>query len=425
MRASILVMALVAIVTAAATSFAQMPRSLPAVDPAQGLPPGHPPVNSAGAPGGGLAQRGGFMPPGDISRPDPSLPAGTVQVRIVNADGAPTANKEVTVIQALQTPTETSEERFKARTDETGTARISGLQTGTDYQFVAFTDEGPASYATKPFRLNARAGHDILLHVYPATARMPQTVVAAGRLSIEPGEDRFRISVRYEFLNMQPISWVPSDVLIALPEGAESVSTQSSEGSLRFEKRDGAVQLAGTAAPGSHVAFYSFSLANPNASTFEFDLPVAPHLVAMIIEAATIQGMSLTATDYPPAEPSKFGDIDTLTTRLVRIPDPADLEMGEIAWIPNVEVAVSGLPTQGGWRIYVAIIAALIGLGGAALAFEKPAQRDSKQETDVEQARRVLLAELVEVERAQRDGRIGPKTYRKAKAMLLDAVARL
>ncbi len=57
------------------------------------------------------------MPPEDISRSDTNVPAGTVQIRVVNADGAPVAKQAVTVIQALQTPTNSSEERFNAFTD--------------------------------------------------------------------------------------------------------------------------------------------------------------------------------------------------------------------------------------------------------------------------------------------------------------------
>lgn len=426
-RGRVLAIAVVAaLITGTGVAAGQAPLPPTGGPPAE-LPAGHPPVPGRGKPAPDVsgARQPGFAPAPDMSRSDPTIPAGTVRVRVAAPDGAPLASQLVTLIQRLETPTQKAEERFSALTDAEGVARFSGLETSTDYQFVVFTGEGPAQYATQAFRLDPRAGHDVLLHVYPVTTRMPPQVVSSGWLSIQPSADTFHVSARYEFLNMQPLAWAPTNVVIPLPKGGHAINTQSGQGGLRLERRDGAVELTGTAAPGSHVVFYSFQIPNPNAATFEFEMPVAPHLVAMTVEAEAIEGLDLSVAGYDPAVPGKFGDINTLSTRLVRIPDAAALRTGAIEWISTVEVTLDGLPSRGAGRLIAAALAALIAFGGAALALGAPSKRDNPEAGDVEQARRVLLSELVEVERAQRDGRIGPTTYRRARAMLLDAMARL
>ncbi len=91
--------------------------------------------------------------------------------------------------------------------------------------------------------------------------------------------------------------------------------------------------------------------------------------------------------------------------------------------LSHVHIALRGLPTPGPARYLATCIAGFAVLAGLGFAVSsskggRPANANRKTE------RQQLLADLEELERACRDGEIGPQTYEKARRELIDAIAR-
>jgi hypothetical protein len=87
-------------------------------------------------------------------------------------------------------------------------------------------------------------------------------------------------------------------------------------------------------------------------------------------------------------------------------------------------IHVRGIPTAGNERWLVTGLA----LGAAAIGFyfsrrEPPKADRSESAAARKRARKTMLAELVELERAHRAGEVGPKAYARERAKLVDAIA--
>jgi len=129
--------------------------------------------------------------------------------------------------------------------------------------------------------------------------------------------------------------------------------------------------------------------------------------------------MSLSVPGFPKAErvDGQNGKHYLLTEQQIsqKTPDVSDLE-----------ITISGLstPGRGRWVALALAVAALLGgfyyftqTGGGAL--------DEDARSDMIEAREALLDELCALERAHKQGTVGPKTYARVRAALLDALARI
>jgi hypothetical protein len=91
-------------------------------------------------------------------------------------------------------------------------------------------------------------------------------------------------------------------------------------------------------------------------------------------------------------------------------------------------IDIGGLPVPGPGRWIAVLIASALGLTGFA-AYRGLIQLESgdasRRDRDLERARELLLAEIVEVERSRRNGDLGPRAYADARRVLLESLARL
>lgn len=75
----------------------------------------------------------------------------------------------------------------------------------------------------------------------------------------------------------------------------------------------------------------------------------------------------------------------------------------------------------------IAVVLAVLAFGSGVVYFgtSSGGLRDEDSRRDLAEAREALLGELVALERARKSGEVGPKTYARVRASLLDALARI
>lgn len=357
----------------------------------------------------------------DESSPAGDLPKGSIEANILSPDNAPIANAEVRLGIMFQRISEgESRSERSARADAQGRARFDGLNTGSDYSYRVTLKSGAAEYASTPFQLGD-VGHRVLLHVFPVTRDLSQALIGMRSfLYIEPRDDVFVFEVLYRIFNVGNVTWVPNDVVLALPAGFKAFSSQGGMSDVGFEQVEGrGARLKGTFTPGQHDVNLRFQLPKSADSTEVFQVSTLPRIAELRVIAEASPQMRLDVEGFEPVQvaANQQGKRVLVTRKLLERGD--ELERG-------FSVTLSGLPVPGYGRwVAVGLALALGVLGfGAANGSVNLGGSESKAR-DLKRAREVLLNELVEVERSRERGDLGPSAYADARRVLLDALARL
>lgn len=362
--------------------------------------------------------------PQDESSPAPDLPAGQIEALIVNPDGSPLPNTEVRLGIMFQriSEGESRSERF-ARTDASGRVRFDGLKFGSEHSYRVVVKRDPAEYASLPFNLSEREGHRVKLHMFQVTRDIASAMVGMrGFIYVESRDDVFAFEVLYRIFNVGVVTWVPDNVIVKLPSAFKAFSSPKGMTDVGFEAADGqGARLKGTFFPGQHDVSFRFQLpkeAEPSASFLIGALPRSAE-IRVIAEASPQMKLSVEGFDEPHAASNQQGKRVLITRRLLQ--NGSELNGG-------VSISLSGLPVPPAGRWYAVALAAVLASLGllTARGYMRLDDGDDRREgQDRETARELLLAELVEVERARRQGDLGPRAYSDTRRSLLDALSRL
>jgi hypothetical protein len=353
----------------------------------------------------------------------PNLPPGTIQLKLVDAQGKPLPNTEARLsinFQKISEGEQRSEQR--ARTDANGLATFSGLTASSDFSYRLTTKSGPAEYASDPIQLKPDMGMLALLHVYPVTRDINEASVGSrGFVYIETRDDVFQFEVLFRVFNMGTVTWVPSDALMSLPAGFKAFKAGESMSDVRFEESPGrGAKLVGTFSPGQHNVSFRFQLPRHEESSASFRFGLPPHTaeIRVIAEAAPSMQLDIDGFEKPQTDVNQNGQRVVVTRHVSQRGQPA---------LKTFDVVLSGIPTPGSGRWIAAFIAAGLALLGFAAFRGKLAQETQVelQERDADRAQRVLLEELVELTRAKQADRIGPSTFESARRALVEALARI
>jgi hypothetical protein len=299
--------------------------------------------------------------------------------------------------------------------------RFESLSRELRYSYSLLAQRAGGSYGVAPFRLSEQQGQRVRLHLFPTTHDPMRALVGMrGFVYIQPREDVFQVEVLFRVLNMSTTSWLPQGVVMRLPEKFQAFDGPK-EGATRFVEEPGrGARLDGTFGPGQHDVRYTFQVPSRRSGSQNFELSLPPHVAELRVISEASPGMTLDVAGFEPAEATRgpSGDRVLITRRLMR-PGQGALD--------TVRIELGGLPTQGNTRWFVTLAAALIALGGLASALRRRQGTDPDPVAgeDLERARKLLLDELVAVERAFEAGQVGPRTREEARRQLLDALARL
>jgi len=372
-------------------------------------PPGHPPMDGS--------------PQGDVSEPSPGLEPGTISATIVDPRGFPLAGQRVRLGVLFQkiAEGESRSEKF-AQADATGTVQFSGLTAGSDHAYRVTVQLGAASYQTSPFNLKREMGQRVVLHVFPATSDIEQAQVGMrGYLYIETRDDVFQFETLFRVFNVGQLTWVPTDVVVQLPKGFKAFKAQEGMTDVHFEVVDGVgARLKGTFPPGQSEASFRFQMPKSGDETASFHLTVPPHVAEMrvIAEASATMNLEVDGFQPPVATANQNGQRVLVSVKQLISRDER---------LNDFTATLTGIPTPGPGRWFALMLAGCFAIGGvfAARGAFDDASLGKDVAADKKRARELLLGELVALEAARREGRIGPRSYEQSRVALIDAIARL
>jgi len=399
------------------------------------MPAGHPPVAGEGAEdphagadphagGAGAGARGGGpgggggpgeQAPEDGAMEDPTLPKGSIEIHIADAQGAPLPKTDVTLgIIYNSVAKGESRKRVTAVTDELGKARFADLDSGSGVAYRVMVLKDDATFSATPFQLGPRSGMRVLLHVYPVTRDIAETlVVTQSMLYAEVKDDRVQIQQAFKIYNFGRNAWVPpADFVVPLPPEFTAFATQQGMTDVGVDAipKKG-VKLRGTFSPGQHVVEFKWQVPYGGEAEVKLDVGMTPNLAAARVIAPAARNMTLDVEgfDAPRSSTDGMGQRALVAEKQVRRDEPA---------VKSVKLALRGLPTEGPGKVIATFLALCGVVAGVVLGTKKAPPRDHKGE------RARLLEALSALEQGHRDGTIGPKTYERARRELIDDIAR-
>lgn len=368
--------------------------------PGAELPPGHPP------------------PSQDVSMANPSLPRGTVEVEVLDANESPVAGAEVQLwrVPAGREEDSASQEDRRARTGVNGKVELGGLEPERGMAYEVRVDHGPATFSSGLFHPSVDRGHQVTLHVYPATLELNQTEIALQTLAyVMPTDDAFQWELLVTVFNLGRVAWVTHDTRIGLPLGAAGIEAEPRSPAVGWIVEDRAARMVGTVPPGRHELLLRFHVRNQKADQAHFHFELPPRVAEAQVMAEGPPGMRLEVADAPPSQPKSGRKGQRLLFVRWQAPEATPLQ--------ELQVTLSGIPTPGPGR-WIAVIFALALFGwGVWPARRRKAAASPLSDRDARRARSAVLDELVALERARRADVVGPTTYEIARGKLLRALA--
>ena len=364
---------------------------------------------------------GAFQPPEDTENEEPSLPAGTIAVELRDADDKPIANEGVTLGILVQSIAKGESRTHKLQqTDASGRALFAQLETGTGFAYRVTVPKDGATFAALPFQLPQGKAMRVVLHLYPVTHDIKEArIVIRGVLLAEMRDDRVQFQQAFQIYNFGRFAWVPDGIFVSLPEGFTAFNTQQGMGDQGVDQEKTGARLRGTFGPGQQqVIEFRWQLPWSGEPVVEAEIGLPPHVPVMQVMAAASQKMRLEVDGFPPSQSHKDNQGQNLLVT------EKQLASGES--LTSIHLALRDLPTPGPARwiaTATAACAVLIGLVFAANGSKRRTGATGRA-GDAKSARKQLLAELEELERAHSSGDVGPKTYERARRELIDAIAR-
>jgi hypothetical protein len=402
---------------------------LPPGHPPTDLPPGHPPTDAPPAPAHG-ERTGFFKPPTDTIEVDAELPPGVVDVTILDADGRPIPRAAVTLAVLRQSVIKgESREHVGREADEAGRLRFVSLETGSGVSYRVLAQRGAGAFASDPFGLKDKNGVRVTLHAYESTTELARAgLVMEAFVLLELKQDVVAVHHLVRALNIGRTAFVADRLALPLPPDYRAFQTDESMTGIRVQDVENVgVALSGTFPPGELELTYRFHVPLGFGDERRLRVALPPRVVQTTVMVGGGGGMRLDVAGFPAAQPGRRRD----GQRVIQTARRAELRSLE-DFLARVEpelldITIAGIPTPGAGR-WIALALGLLAIaGGAAYLRSGGAGAGARAEarSDLEDAREALLDEIVALERAHRTGRVGPKSYERLRAAMLDALARL
>lgn len=360
--------------------------------------------------------------PEDGAQLAPDLPPGTLVVALRDALEQPLANVSFDLAILHQSIARgDSRERRTATTDSQGLATFDGLEFGTAHVYRVVAKRGEASFDTGDFTLADKFGVRATLHLYESSSDRDEVgILGRANVSVTLKEDVLVFEYQVSYLNRSPIAWVANERM-KMPVGFKAFTSPDGM-SPKLVPTDDAVLLQGTVPPGETQIAYRFHVPMETDGTQSVALPMLPNMAAVGLGMEASSKMTVSLEGFPKAErrTDQAGKSFLMVKKQIT---PEDYIGGR--FLPAPTLTVTGLPSRPWASFLAAALAVSTAIGGLLyLVSRKQAPgltREARE--DLVEARTILLAEFVELERARRAGTVGPRTYEKLKQAMLDALA--
>lgn len=381
----------------------------PAMQPQAAPPPGHGAMMGENEP-----------PPIANESPDPSLPTGTVQVRVIDPQGRPAANALVS-LGVMQSDGGRSSKDGKAGAD--GVATFDQLPGGEKQAYRVNVPYKGAKYSSNPFRLPPRGGYRVEIRQLPVTTDSRLVVLYLGATSLELKDDRIKVVQQVRLLNLGGATYVfpEKGTLVPFPKGFMAVQTEQVMTDQHVaESKDEGVRVKGSLPPGEATLLWGFDLPlTGTEANFTIGLPWLTFAYRVISDAPP--GMTLDVAGFP--EPM-LHDEDGRRLMLTEV----QLKVGDKR-LEQLHVSLRGIPGPGPARWIAAAAALLLLIGGVTLA-NRPSARGSRDQrrtrgAEIEGRKAELLARARELQEQRSKDEIGPQYHAEQLELVRDELAAL
>jgi hypothetical protein len=233
----------------------------------------------------------------------------------------------------------------------------------------------------------------------------------------------FIVDVLYQLINIGKVAWVPDDLVLKLPAGWKAFSAQESSSDTAFQEAgEVGAKLVGTFTPGGHEVGFRFHLTNPHDANLALTMPLFPRTIEMRVIVDASSEMTLSVPQYADAVPDRMR-----TGQRVLVAEKNYLELRENS-PETLSINIGGMRTRGSghyWALGMALGIVAFGLWNAWQQPQRRSERSKLAAEDLQQARELLLDELVALERARESKAIGTKAYDQTRQVLVTSLARL
>ena len=354
---------------------------------------------------------------------DSALPAGTVVLDVKDVADKAAAGDSVTLRmrhQTVATGTQTFEKTATVEAD--GTVRFDGLSVGSEWVYGFGVQHDGIPYESAQFQLGRATGKRVRLQVFPATTDIDVPPVGLQAfVLLEPRDEFVQVEQLFRFSNLGRTTWRFNDIPVGLPSGFKAFTQSTDDDRVMAKQVPGrGFMLSGYLPPGTFelAVRYQMPYSGDDSQRFNLGMPPRVGLLRVIAESTAGMRMRVEGLAEPAVARGNQGQRLLVADQMVN-PGGDQIEQASIL--------LTGIPTPGAGRWYAVILslaAAAAGLVVAATGRGR-AKGDSGERELVQVAKRSLLDELVELERAHKAGEVGPKSYARARAQLIDQLARL
>jgi hypothetical protein len=340
--------------------------------------------------GGNLAEAivGALL--GTVAAKD-GLAAGTLELRLVDADGAAIAGQEVKLGRSAGRPEVMTS--VASSSDKNGFVRFEALQTGDPYRYTAVIDRDGLRLHSATFSLSPDNGAAGELRVPGRTSDSSVLQISSSsKLLIDLREDALAVMENLVLENTSDKIFQagPAGLAVPLPAGANNLGAL--EGGAHLELSEGATVFLREAVPPSDAHGI------PVQARFGFFLPTTGEGSITIRQPMPL-GIETPVLMVPESHHLKL-EAPGLQVMAPQTDDRgAGMQIFQLASVPRngvLTITVSGVPTRAslGKTIATVLVAALVFAALLGL-------RRSKVKEGSDDRRERIFAELVDVERAR------------------------
>jgi hypothetical protein len=378
--------------------------------------------------------------PQPFAAESPELPAGTILVRVLDAQGQVVPDCLVRVGSMREGERGAPVER---RTGPDGLARFDNLERGTRVAYRVTTEHDGAKFGADPFQLPPNQGYQVQLVRLEVSPEPRGILVTEARVEIGFQDDRLVLVQRFNLVNIsalgldngapRPFTWALRDgIEFTLPQGysafrADEQSMGMSD--LRVEEREQRVRVTGSLGPTDprnpvQLVWQSRVKFDRGDVPIELTFPSLPVLAATVVTQAP-PGMTLDVEGMPPAQERNANGQRILITGRQRAnrEDPS---------IGGLRIRLRNIPsTHGPERDVIAVASIALALAsvvaGARRARSGQKSRAELQRTrrrdDLHAERERVLEDVRALAREHTRGDVGPETYRRQRLALASELA--
>lgn len=346
-------------------------------------------------------------------RENAALPAGAVQVRVVDSLERPLPNLAFR-IGVLKS--DGSRDSTHHKTDAQGMALVAGLPVGDKQAYRVQVKADGASFGSSPFRLPHGHGYEVTIRRLPTTTSQDELVLYVGAVSVELKEDRIKVAQQMRLINVgQRVFVFPADgQAVSLPDGFTAFQAQESMGDQRVIGTDTGLKFEGSIPPGQVTMLWGFDLPI-DGTEMDFTLANPFKTYANRVLADAAPGLTLSVDGLPEAELHDAEGGRYWLTEAAR-----KVEQGPLH---ALHIHLRGIPGPGPGR-WIATGLALLVLGiGYMLARRSVVPQDRARAVML--GKDAILNQIRELQQEHKDGDIGPEYFESETSRLTDALATL